>query len=253
MTTKGVKTRRRSYYNPQMTQQLFDKDEKLVPGPALRPKDAATLIIVRRETDGPRVLMGKRHSGMAFQPNKFVFPGGRIDPGDERIKVGGDLRPEVLAKACIGTTPSRARGLALAAVRETFEETGVLLGERTAGVPRTRAPAWAKFFAHGIVPRLDTFDLVARAVTPPGRTRRFDARFFMVDGSAIAHTLDTAHTEELLTPTWLTFAEARALDLMTITRHVLDEVEARTAASPDIARPIPYFRFTRGKSGLTYL
>jgi 8-oxo-dGTP pyrophosphatase MutT (NUDIX family) len=180
MTTKGVKTRRRSYYNPQMTQQLFDKDEKLVPGPALRPKDAATLIIVRRETDGPRVLMGKRHSGMAFQPNKFVFPGGRIDPGDERIK------------ACIGTTPSRARGLALAAVRETFEETGVLLGERTAGVPRTRAPAWAKFFAHGIVPRLDTFDLVARAVTPPGRTRRFDARFFMVDGSAIAHTLDTS-------------------------------------------------------------
>lgn len=236
-----------------MTQSLFDKDEKIVPGPALRPKDAATLIIVRREADGPRVLMGKRHSGMAFQPNKFVFPGGRIDPGDERIKVGGDLRPEVLAKAVIGTTPSRARGLALAAVRETFEETGVLLGERAANIPRTRAPAWAKFFAHGIVPRLDTFDLVARAVTPPGRTRRFDARFFMVDGSAIAHTLDTAHTEELLTPTWLTFAEARALDLMTITRHVLDEVEARTTAAPGSARPIPYFRFTRGKSGLTYL
>lgn len=236
-----------------MAQSLFDKDEKIIGGPALRPKDAATLIIVRREADGPRVLMGQRHSGMAFQPNKFVFPGGRIDPGDERIKVGGDLRPEVLAKAAIGTTPSRARGLALAAVRETFEETGVLLGERATSMPRTRAPAWAKFFAHGIVPRLDTFDLVARAVTPPGRTRRFDARFFMVDGSAIAHTLDTAHTEELLTPTWLTFAQARALDLMTITRHVLDEVEARTAEAPGIARPIPYFRFTRGKSGLTYL
>jgi 8-oxo-dGTP pyrophosphatase MutT (NUDIX family) len=236
-----------------MTQQLFDKDETIVPGPALRPKDAATLIIVRSGTDGPRVLMGKRHSGMAFQPNKFVFPGGRIDPGDQRITVGGDLRPEVLAKASIGTTASRARGLALAAVRETFEETGVLLGERATNIPRTRAPAWAKFFAHGIVPRLDTFDLVARAVTPPNRTRRFDARFFMVDGSAIAHTLDAAHTEELLTPTWLTFAEARALDLMTITRHVLDEVEARVRDGSDAARPIPYFRFTRGKSGLTYL
>lgn len=232
---------------------MFDKDEKLVAGPALRPKDAATLMIVRREKDGPRVLMGQRHAGMAFQPNKFVFPGGRIDPGDQRIAVGGDLRPEVLAKASIGTTPSRARGLALAAVRETFEETGVLLGERVASTPRTRAPAWKKFFAHGIVPRLDAFDLVARAVTPPGRTRRFDARFFMVDGNAIAHTLDAAHTEELLTPTWLTLTQARALDLMTITRHVLDEVEARIAEGPNAARPIPYFRFTRGKSGLTYL
>src|ERR1700733_7603248 len=125
-----------------MTQTLFDADEKIVPGPALRPKDAATLIIVRRDKDGMRVLMGQRHAGMAFQPNKFVFPGGRIDPCDQRIAVGGDLRPEVLAKASIGTTPSRARGLALAAVRETFEETGVLLGERATNIPRTRAPAW---------------------------------------------------------------------------------------------------------------
>src|ERR1700733_6592543 len=170
-----------------MTQSLFDADEKIVAGPVLQPKDAATLIIVRRDKDAPRVLMGQRHSGMAFQPNKFVFPGGRIDPGDQRITVGGNLRPEVLAKVAVGTTPSRARGLALAAVRETYEETGVLLGERSAIVPRTRTQAWAKFFAHGIVPRLDAFDLVARAVTPPGRTRRFDARFFMAGGEAIAH------------------------------------------------------------------
>jgi hypothetical protein len=75
----------------------------------------------------------------------------------------------------------------------------------------------------------------------------------MVDGSAIAHTLDAAHTEELLTPAWLTLAEARALDLMNITRRVLDEVEARLVEGNDATRPIPYFRFTRGKSGLTYL
>jgi 8-oxo-dGTP pyrophosphatase MutT (NUDIX family) len=236
-----------------MNKALFDADEKIVTGPVLRPKDAATLIIVRRDKDAPRVLMGQRHSGMAFQPNKFVFPGGRIDACDQRISVGGDLQPDVLAKAAAGTTPSRARGLALAAVRETFEETGVLLGERSDAIPRTRAPAWAKFFAHGIVPRLDAFDLVARAVTPPGRTRRFDARFFMVDGSAIAHTLDAAHTEELLTPAWLTLEEARALDLMSITRRVLEEVEARIQSGRDDARPVPYFRFTRGKANLSYL
>jgi 8-oxo-dGTP pyrophosphatase MutT (NUDIX family) len=234
-----------------MTKSLFDTDEKIVAGPTLKPKDAATLIIVRRDKDSPRVLMGKRHANMAFQPNKFVFPGGRIDPGDQRIAAGGDLRPEVLAKVAIGITPARARGLALAAVRETFEETGVLLGERAATIPRTRAPAWARFFAHGIVPRLDALDIVARAITPPNRTRRFDARFFMADGSAIAHMLDSADTDELLQPTWLTLAEARALDLMNITRRVLEEVEARIAGGHD--RPVPFFRFTRGKADLALL
>jgi 8-oxo-dGTP pyrophosphatase MutT (NUDIX family) len=232
---------------------MFDADERVVPGPTLRPKDAATLIIVRREKSQPRILMGKRHSKLAFQPNKFVFPGGRLDPGDQRISVGGNLVPHVLEKACIGTSERRARGLALAAIRETFEEAGVLVGERTAKIPRTRAPAWAKFFAHGIVPRLDALELIARAVTPPGRTRRFDARFFMVDGSAIAHELDSATNEELLTPTWLTLPEARALDLPSITRRILDEVEARILDGADTNRPIPFFRYTRGSSGLVYL
>src|SRR5580692_7659166 len=234
-----------------MTQALFDADEKIIPGPALRPKDAATLIIVRRDKDGMRVLMGQRHARMAFQPNKFVFPGGRIDPCDQRISVGGELRPDVAKKVEHGISPARARGLALAAVRETFEETGVLIGERSAAIPRTRAPAWQRYFSHGIVPRLDRFTLIARAITPPGRTRRFDARFFMVDADAIAHEVDATHHEELLTPTWLTLAEARALDLMSITRRVLEEAEARAIDGGD--RPVPFFRFTRGKANMSYL
>jgi 8-oxo-dGTP pyrophosphatase MutT (NUDIX family) len=232
---------------------MFDKDEKIVPGPTLRPKDAATLIIVRRDPDSPRVLMGKRHGKLAFQPNKYVFPGGRLDPGDQRITAGGDLRADVWEKAATGITPVRARGLALAAIRETFEETGVLVGERSSKTPRTRAPAWAKFFAHGIVPRLDRLDLIARAITPPGRTRRFDARFFMVDGSAIAHALDAAENEELLTPSWLTLAEARALDLPSITRRILEEVELRIGSPKATQHPIPFFRYTRGNAGLQYL
>ncbi|HTW35663.1 MAG TPA: NUDIX hydrolase [Rhizomicrobium sp.] len=234
-----------------MTQQLFDADEKIVPGPALRPKDAATLIIVRRDRDGIRVLMGQRHAKMAFQPNKFVFPGGRIDPCDMRIAAGGALRPEVARRVEAGISPARARGLALAAIRETFEETGVLIGEKTADVPRTRAPAWRRYFAHGVVPRLDRFDLVARAITPPGRTRRFDARFFMVDAGAIAQEVDATHQEELLKPSWLTLAEARALDLMSITRRALEEAEARAVDGGD--RPVPFFRFTRGKANMSYL
>lgn len=229
----------------------FDSDDQKVVAGALRPRDAATLILVRKDKDAPRVLMGKRHGGMAFMANKFVFPGGRVDPGDHRIAAGGDLRPEVSAKVSHGITISRARGLALAAIRETFEEAGVLVGERSANIPRTRAVAWKKFFAHGVVPRLDRLDFIARAVTPPNRTRRFDARFFMADAEAIAHQLDAAANEELLTPCWVTLAEARALDLPSITRTVLDEVEARIAG--DSARPVPFFQFLRGKASISLL
>jgi 8-oxo-dGTP pyrophosphatase MutT (NUDIX family) len=227
----------------------FDSDNEPVVKGAMRPRDAATLILVRREAE-PRVLMGKRHGGMAFMANKFVFPGGRLDPADARIAAGGDLRPEVSAKAAFGITPQKARGLALAAIRETFEETGILIGERPDKIPRTRAAAWAKFFGHGIVPRLDRLDFIARAVTPPNRTRRFDARFFMADAETIAHQLDAAANEELLTPCWVTLAEARALDLPSITRRVLDEVEARFESG---LRPVPFFRFSRNKATIDWL
>jgi 8-oxo-dGTP pyrophosphatase MutT (NUDIX family) len=231
----------------------FDSDNEKIVGGALRPKDAATLVLVKRDGGVPRVLMGQRHGNMAFMANKYVFPGGRIDPGDMRIPVASELRPHVEARAAHGSTPARARGLALAAIRETFEETGILLGQRSDKVPRTRAPAWKKYFAHKIMPRLDTLEMIARAVTPPNRTRRFDARFFMADADLIVHQLAEAEHEELLTPAWLTLSEARALDLPSITRTVLDEVEARVSEGADPTRPVPFYRFSRGKAGLIHI
>lgn len=232
---------------------LTDPDETIVSN-RLRPKDAATLILVKREPkQSPRVLMGRRHANMVFQPNKYVFPGGRLDPGDQRIRLPTDLKPSVLEKLSAGITPSRARGLALAAIRETFEETGILLGERKTKLPRTRGEGWRRFFLHGIMPRLDVLDLVGRAITPPNRTRRFDARFFMAQADAIAHSLEAIDNEELLEPCWLTFEEARALDLMSVTRRMLDEVEARLTEGNDPHRPVPFYRFVRGQPGMVYL
>ncbi len=228
---------------------IFDSDNEKITQQPLRPKDAATLVLVKRGGGSPRVLMGLRPGSMAFMANKYVFPGGRIDPGDLRIRSASELRPEVAARAGVG--PARARGLALAAIRETFEETGILVGERAEKTPRTRAPAWARFFAHKVMPRLDALEMIARAITPPNRTRRFDARFFMADADVIAHQIDAAENEELLKPTWLTLDEARALDLPSITRTVMDEVEARIAG--DRARPVPFYRFARGKPSLVHI
>jgi 8-oxo-dGTP pyrophosphatase MutT (NUDIX family) len=228
----------------------FEKDEVFVRN-RLRPKDAATLVLVRHDADGPRVLMGRRHGGMAFMANKYVFPGGRVDPCDARVKIGGELKPLVREKLLREVSEARARALALAAIRETFEETGILVGERSEKVPATKS-AWSRFVGHGAVPKLSQLDYIARAITPPNRPRRFDARFFMAEASAIACQLDTPHSDELLTPCWLTVAEARALDVPAITRAILAEIEARVNdINPQ--RPVPFFRFVHRKSVVEYL
>ena len=147
-----------------MTQSLFDKDEKIVAGPVLRPKDAATLIIVRRDAEKPRVLMGLRGSGHDFMPDKWVFPGGRIDRSDFRAPTANELRPDVAARLAEGAIPRRARALALSAIRETFEETGLALGVTDRGAPprRPRAPGRA-------LPRPACFPLSRASTSSPAR------------------------------------------------------------------------------------
>lgn len=227
-----------------MPNAIFDKDETII-GSVLRPKDAATLILTRRDGDAARILLGQRHSSMAFMAGKFVFPGGRVDLCDRRLAAGGPLNPQDAARLGDG-----GRALALAAIRETFEETGLLIGRRDQAPPFTRAVGWRRFFAHGVVPELACLRLIGRAITPPKRPRRFDARFFMADASAIAAEVG-ADSEELLKLCWVTLKQARALDLPAITRRMIDEVEARL--SGDSQRPVPFFRFQRGLSLVDYL
>ena len=122
-------------------------------------------------------------------PGKYVFPGGRVEAG-----TAGWL-PQARWTQGRGASdgrvqrPSASRGtaLALAAIRETFEETGLLLGTTEYGAPETRSEGpWGDFARHGVYPELDRLHFVARAITPPRRPKRFDTRFFAVDASAIA-------------------------------------------------------------------
>jgi 8-oxo-dGTP pyrophosphatase MutT (NUDIX family) len=231
---------------------LFDDDGPR--WPASKPKDAASLILVRRHKRTIRVLMGERHRKHAFLPGRFVFPGGRLDIGDLRLVIPTDLRPEIRSKGAVGSSLGRARGLALAAVRETFEETGHLVGERKIARPGTRSPVWRRFFSHGVIPKLETLDFVARAITPPGRPRRFDARFFLADAEHIALELDGRHASgELLKPVWLTLRESRAAEILPITSCILDEVEARLADGPDSERPVPFYIPRRGRAVIVSL
>lgn len=227
---------------------MFDAPDTEKKARAVRPRDAATLILIRRTMKRAEILMGRRSAAHRFMPGKYVFPGGRLDAADIRLSHGSDLRPEVLRRLALHGGEARARGLARAAIRETFEEAGLLLGRPSQGRPATRAPAWSGFLNLGVEPDLSALTYVARAITPPYRDRRFDTRFFIAEADALAEPEGYARSEsgELLELVWADFDHARTLDLPSITRRVIDEIEQR-AADPHADRPVPFFRFVRGK------
>jgi len=222
------------------------RDAALGAGPS-RPRDAATLILLDRSKGQVRVLMGRRHMRHAFMPGKFVFPGGRTDPTDGRIKVADALHPleeEKLARPRISRT--RARAIAMSAIRETYEEAGLLIGKM--GDFKTSKPDWQGFVQNGVCPTLTPLRFIARAITPPGRVRRYDTRFLAAFRDDVAVELpEGSPTDELEEIMWLSVAEALSADIPGITRTVLVDLEQRLANDPDLSPggPVPFY-YLRG-------
>jgi 8-oxo-dGTP pyrophosphatase MutT (NUDIX family) len=221
--------------------------------PYRRPKDAATLILVDRSTAVPKVLVGKRHDKVVFMPGKFVFPGGSVDKSDNRIPVAAPIPKALennLTKGSPKIAPSRARALAIAAIREACEETGLCLGRKTEVATPALEGAWKPFTEAGLLPDPSGLFLIARAITPPGRIRRFDTRFFTADASTIAHHVEgVIHAEaELVELVWVELGSKPLADLHPMTKNVLNELEKRLATGPlnhDAA--VPFFHFYSGK------
>ncbi len=220
----------------------------------LTPRPAATLILIDRSRRGLKVLMGRRHAGLAFMGGKFVFPGGRIEPADRRMPVAGALSQRTdsaLASRLSRPSSALGRALALAAIRETYEETGLLVGTRDYGPPETvpEESAWAAFRDEGVMPDLEALCLVARAITPPQRPRRFDTRFFVVDRKQVAAERAgiVGPDAELTEIAWVGLDAARKLDLPRITRLVLDDLEQAVEANFAEHRPIPFYFERYGK------
>ena len=189
----------------------------------VKPRDAASLIIVRPGASGPEVLMGMRGARHRFMPNRLVFPGGRVDPLDSRGRFARPLRPDTRAHLEKQATPGRAQAIAIAVARELDEETGLSLG----------AP-----------PDLDGLSYLLRAVTPPVMPMRFNARFLVVDADRVSGTL--AGSGELENLRYYAVAEALALDLADITQMVLENLLAYLSLTPAqrIARTLtPLYRY----------
>src|SRR5262245_66301382 len=98
-------------------------------------------------------------------------------------------------------------------------------------------------------PHSSALQFIGRAITPPGRPRRFDARFFTIDASRIAHRLDgvTGPDAELIELVWMPIEEAAQLDLPAVTRVMLEELDLRIAAGFRQELPVPFYRMPRGR------
>jgi 8-oxo-dGTP pyrophosphatase MutT (NUDIX family) len=216
-------------------------------GKPMRPRDAATLILLEERNGEPNVLMGKRSEHHAFMPGKFVFPGGRTDPHDGRVPVAEELHESELKKllrsAGSRANATRAKAIAMSAIRETYEEAGLLIGKK--GDFSTIHTGWEGFVENSIAPSLAGMRLIARAITPPGRVRRFDTRFFAIWREEIAFELgDGGPTNELQEVVWIPISQAHELDIPMITRTVLDELKDRLAADPILSpggAQVPFF------------
>jgi 8-oxo-dGTP pyrophosphatase MutT (NUDIX family) len=211
--------------------------------PYMRPRDAATLILVRMKGKMPEVLMGCRDAKHAFMPNRYVFPGGRVDLADAHVPVATPLDRHVKARLLKAASAQRAQALGVAAVRETYEETGLLIAKpMKGGAPKKDyGEHWHGFLDKGMAPALDCLDLIARAVTPPGRPRRFNARFFMARAEDASGEI--RHSSEMGDIRWVKLDEARQLPLPTITGLILGEIGRLVKEPPDRKkqRKIPLF------------
>ncbi|GHE93550.1 DNA mismatch repair protein MutT [Aliiroseovarius zhejiangensis] len=204
-------------------------------------RDAATVILIRDKTTRPQVLMGQRGAKAAFMPNKFVFPGGAVDPSDGLVPLAEGGAEPCLTRLGEQADPALSSALLVAAIRELWEETGQMLaapGDWDGPVPK----GWEAFATEGLIPSARGMAFVFRAITPKGRTRRFDARFFAVDADELRTDIDdfSRASDELSHLQWIALDDVRRFDLPFITEVVLAEIVGNL---PDLGAPaqVPFF------------
>ncbi len=223
----------------------------------VRPRHAATLVLIRGEGSQRRVLMGTRGKGHVFMPNIMVYPGGAVDVGDHNVPGATELAPEVEERLNVEPRGMSPRALAMAAIRETFEEAGLMIGRGTDNPRTTRARHWKPFLAEGVEPTLDSLAYVARAITPPGLNRRYDTRFFVATADAIFGDPDdmSRADNELVKTGWYPVEDILNADVRGVTRRGLQcALNWLDTPPPERAAiPIPYATMSRGKRRIAYI
>lgn len=174
-------------------------------------RDASTVVLLRDGSKGIESWLLTRVTQMVFAAGMTVFPGGRVDDADASLPFAGDAWAVTADR--FGCDESLARALLGAAVRETFEETGVLLTTPPAQLPHAVADVENGRIGfgdllreHALVVDADALRPWARWITPPNEVRRYDTRFFVGALPAEAHAADV--TSESSEASWVRVADA---------------------------------------------
>ncbi len=215
-------------------------------------RNAATVIVVRNKYENPSVLMGQRGVNAAFMPSKFVFPGGAVDDQDLSIDIKKSINEVCKNRLLKENENGSWSGLVAAAIRELFEETGQIIGveQEWSEVPNS----WEEFAKTGYVPDASQMSFVFRAITPPGRPRRFDARFFLIQAEELQTNLDdfSMASDELSHLQWIPLKDTKNFDLPFITQVVLAEITGNLKKSGPPER-VPFFQNTTEESLIYYI
>lgn len=218
---------------------------------ALTPRDAGSVIVVAMNGETPRLLMGRRAVSHVFMPGRAVFPGGRVERCDLAAAQNFSLRDEALARLSALTArrfdDRRAIAVALAAIRETWEETGVMIARP--GAFEDAPGPWRAFADKGLRPDPTSLIPLARAITPPGHPRRYDARFFVTSDASIAHREPAPPTDEFDHVEWHTLDSLEDLPLADITRQIIKDLHQRIVDGSwhRVPPTIPFYRHLRGR------
>ena len=198
----------------------------------VRPRDAASLILLRGEGRTLEVLAGRRPLDVKFMPGVYVFPGGAIDPPD-RIAWSIESRTEAL-----GAKLARS---ARAALRETWEEAGILVGRAGGAPPDEPAvrPIEQAYLGHGLVAAMDVLTYVGRAITPSHSFRRFNTRFFLCDGTNVFG--EPAASDELEDVGWHPIGDEALASFRDVTRFMLARAIALRQGTASGGAPLFYW------------
>ena len=193
----------------------------------VKPVDAAGLVLIRAARNGePEILLGRRHRRAGFLPDIYVVPGGRVDTDDHAPSgFAESLHPAVAAALASGGSRRPALAFPRAALRETHEETGLLVGHAGKPVATPNQPIWQAYSAAGLAPQFGGIDFICRAITPVGSPRRYNTRFFLADGAqAVGSVLSTGELEDLA---WRPVSALGGLHIVDVTEYVLKEALRR--------------------------
>ena len=206
-----------------------EKNQRRALKRAPRPRIASTLVLSCGPKDNLKILMGQRSSRHDFMPSVYVFPGGRVDRADSYAPYAHDLSARTQRILESAYNPRKARAVALASIRETWEETGLMLGTPTSSQRNINHASYDDFRKAGQMPDLSGIEVFGRAVTPPHRHKRFDAWFFVKHMGDIAPP-PTYDSQELLNVDWFDFKQIEQLETQRATTMMLDVLKRYLAA-----------------------